>query len=116
MSPERRPCATRTTETSSSRASRSLTGHEPEMLSGEAEAAGDVPRSMCRTWIADEPKLVIDIGGGSTEFIVGTAEPERLISIDIGCVRMLEKFLHSDPPTEQELQAMRDYVDAELGA
>jgi exopolyphosphatase/guanosine-5'-triphosphate,3'-diphosphate pyrophosphatase len=36
------------------------------------------------------------------------------MSIDIGCVRMLEKFLHSDPPTEEELHRMREHVDAEL--
>jgi len=58
--------------------------------------------------------LVVDIGGGSTELIYGTTEPEGLISLDIGCVRMLEKHLASDPPAESELQALRAEVEAQL--
>jgi exopolyphosphatase/guanosine-5'-triphosphate,3'-diphosphate pyrophosphatase len=57
----------------------------------------------------------VDIGGGSTELIFGTTEPERLLSLDIGCVRMLEKHLRSDPPSEDELEAMRDEVAGVLG-
>jgi exopolyphosphatase/guanosine-5'-triphosphate,3'-diphosphate pyrophosphatase len=90
-----------------------LTGAAPEMLSGEQEArltflgaASDLDD--------DEPKIMVDIGGGSTELIVGTREPERLVSLDIGCVRMLEKHLLSDPPTEDELASMRAEVNAEL--
>ena len=60
------------------------------------------------------PYLVVDVGGGSTEFIVGTDEPEGLISIDIGCVRLTEQFLHSDPPTAEELSqavsVVRDHL------
>jgi len=86
-----------------------LTGTDAEMLSGQTEA---------RTTFAgvrsdlDDPEqiLVVDIGGGSTEFISGRAEPENLASLDFGCVRMLEKHLHSDPPTQDELQSLRAEV------
>ncbi|HVL28793.1 MAG TPA: Ppx/GppA phosphatase family protein [Acidimicrobiales bacterium] len=61
------------------------------------------------------PFLVVDIGGGSTEFAVGTTEPEGVISVDIGCVRITEKFLRSDPPSavelSQALSVVRDYLD-----
>ena len=92
---------------------RTLTGQEPELLTGDEEATATF-LGACAELDPDEPKLVVDIGGGSTEFIVGAEAPERLISIDIGCVRMLEKFLRSDPPTAEELAEMREYVDAEL--
>lgn len=92
---------------------RTLTGSEPELLSGEAEATAtflgalsDLPSSG--------PVLVVDIGGGSTEFIVGEAEPHKVASIDIGCVRMLEKHLHSDPPGPEELEALREEVRGEV--
>jgi exopolyphosphatase / guanosine-5'-triphosphate,3'-diphosphate pyrophosphatase len=92
---------------------RRLTGYEPELLTGEQEAsAAFLGASLDLD--PSEPKLVFDIGGGSTEFIAGTDVPARLISIDIGCVRMLEKHLHSDPPAAEEIAAMREEVDADL--
>jgi exopolyphosphatase/guanosine-5'-triphosphate,3'-diphosphate pyrophosphatase len=58
--------------------------------------------------------LVVDVGGGSTEFVVGSEKPEGLISIDIGCVRLTEQFLQGDPPEPEELSnavsAVRDYL------
>ena len=57
---------------------------------------------------------MIDIGGGSTEFVVGTTEPTGLVSVDIGCVRITEQFLHSDPPAPEELSqavsVVRDHL------
>jgi exopolyphosphatase / guanosine-5'-triphosphate,3'-diphosphate pyrophosphatase len=57
---------------------------------------------------------VVDIGGGSTEFVLGTDEPIGLVSLDIGCVRITEQFLHSDPPAPEELSnavaVVRDLV------
>ena len=92
-----------------------LTGAEPELLSGEAEArvtflgaVSDLP------W--DGPALVVDIGGGSTELIYGRAAPERLVSLDIGCVRLFEKHLLSDPPAADELTALRAEAHAALVA
>ena len=92
---------------------RMLTGTEPELLSGAEEARAtflgarsDLP--------GNEKVLVIDIGGGSTEFIYGELEPEELISLDIGCVRMFEKHLLSDPPSEKELTELRADVTGEI--
>jgi exopolyphosphatase/guanosine-5'-triphosphate,3'-diphosphate pyrophosphatase len=95
---------------------RRLTGKEPEMLSGETEA-----RATFLGAVSDlgepGPFLVIDIGGGSTELIVGGDQPERIVSLDFGCVRMLEKHLHSDPPEPHELESMRaEVLDALQGA
>jgi exopolyphosphatase/guanosine-5'-triphosphate,3'-diphosphate pyrophosphatase len=88
-------------------------GVRPELLSGEDEASleflgatADLP--------APGPYLVVDVGGGSTEFIAGTATPTGLCSIDIGCVRLTEQYLHSDPPTAEELSqavsVVRDHL------
>lgn len=85
-----------------------LTGSEPELLSGEEEAratflgaVSDLTKELC---------VVVDIGGGSTELISGTGKPERLVSLDIGSVRLFEKYLESDPPASEELEALRAEV------
>ena len=54
---------------------------------------------------APAPYLVVDIGGGSTEFVLGTDAPDGLVSLDIGCVRITEQYLESDPPAPEELSA-----------
>ncbi len=60
---------------------------------------------------APQPVLVIDIGGGSTELVVVADDEVRLaISLNMGAVRVHERFLHTDPPTEQQQQAARDFV------
>ena len=94
---------------------RKLTGSEPELLSGEAEARATFLGTLSDL---DEPGpvLVVDIGGGSTELIAGRGVPESLTSIDVGCVRMLEKHLHSDPPSPEELAALRTEVTERLQA
>jgi exopolyphosphatase/guanosine-5'-triphosphate,3'-diphosphate pyrophosphatase len=60
------------------------------------------------------PYLVVDIGGGSTEFVVGTDAPKGLLSVDTGCVRLTEQFLHGDPPRPEELSqavsVVRDHL------
>ena len=81
-------------------------GVPPEVVSGDEEArlsfAGAV-RGLPPS--AVPPYLVVDIGGGSTEFVVGRDAPERALSVDLGCVRMTERHLHSDPPTATEIAA-----------
>jgi exopolyphosphatase/guanosine-5'-triphosphate,3'-diphosphate pyrophosphatase len=67
------------------------------------------------------PYLVTDIGGGSTEFVVGdtgTGTPDQLaaISVDIGCVRLTERHLHSDPPLAAEIESATADIDAALAA
>lgn len=77
-------------------------GQEAELLSGAEEARLSFAGATAEL---DEPApyLVVDIGGGSTELVVGTGAPEGLASLDVGCVRVTEQFLHGDPPTPDEL-------------
>jgi exopolyphosphatase/guanosine-5'-triphosphate,3'-diphosphate pyrophosphatase len=85
-------------------------GVTPEVVSGQEEAHLSFAGAV-RGLPADlpAPYLVVDIGGGSTEFVLGTAEPDAAISVDIGCVRMTERHLVDDPPTpEQVASAERD--------
>jgi exopolyphosphatase / guanosine-5'-triphosphate,3'-diphosphate pyrophosphatase len=89
-----------------------LTGRPPELLSGEQEARATFLGTAAD--LAGGPKFVVDIGGGSTELIVGDGEPDRLVSLDIGCVRMFEKHLFSDPPSHDELESMRAEVRSAL--
>jgi exopolyphosphatase/guanosine-5'-triphosphate,3'-diphosphate pyrophosphatase len=60
--------------------------------------------------------LVVDIGGGSTELVLGSAGPESADSMDIGSVRLHERHLHSDPPTPAEVAACVADIDAHLDA
>jgi exopolyphosphatase/guanosine-5'-triphosphate,3'-diphosphate pyrophosphatase len=91
-------------------------GTRPELLSGEEEARLSFLGATAALHASGEPApfLVVDIGGGSTEFVLGTSEPEGVISVDIGCVRITEQFLHSDPPAPEELSAavsvVRDHL------
>lgn len=87
-------------------------GVRPEVLSGEDEAAmvyagavSGLPETVA------VPRLVVDIGGGSTELVLGAEQPEAAISRDIGSVRLTERMLPSDPPTTSEIAACR----AEIG-
>ncbi|MDP9235673.1 MAG: Ppx/GppA family phosphatase [Actinomycetota bacterium] len=88
---------------------RKLTGQAPELLSGEEEARATF-LGVRSDLFEHDPILVVDVGGGSTELIYGTDEPESLISLDMGCVRMFEKHLSSDPPAPEELDALRTEV------
>jgi exopolyphosphatase / guanosine-5'-triphosphate,3'-diphosphate pyrophosphatase len=92
-----------------------IVGTPPELLSGDEEARLSFLGAVSELDAASGPFLVVDIGGGSTEFAVGTTEPEGVISVDIGCVRITEKFLRSDPPSavelSQALSVVRDYLD-----
>ena len=86
---------------------RDLLGVEPEVLTGQAEAAAAY-RGATAGLDGDQPTLVVDIGGGSTELILGDGTTSRaMVSLDIGCVRLFERHLHSDPPTAAEVAALR---------
>lgn len=80
-------------------------GARPELLAGEEEARLSFAGATAGIDRSLAPFLVIDIGGGSTEFVIGSSEPEALLSVDLGCVRMTERHLHADPPTRQQLDA-----------
>jgi exopolyphosphatase/guanosine-5'-triphosphate,3'-diphosphate pyrophosphatase len=85
---------------------RLLTGHEEAQLTYRGVAAA---RPL------DGNALIVDIGGGSTELIAAGADEVRFHdSLDIGCVRLTERFLHGDPPTEAELAECAGAVRALL--
>jgi exopolyphosphatase / guanosine-5'-triphosphate,3'-diphosphate pyrophosphatase len=93
---------------------RALLGVEAEVLSGEAEAA-TAYRGATHDLPGDGRTLVVDIGGGSTELILGTTRnPEAMVSLDLGCVRLHERHLHTDPPTAAEVAALRADAAAQL--
>jgi exopolyphosphatase / guanosine-5'-triphosphate,3'-diphosphate pyrophosphatase len=60
------------------------------------------------------PVLVVDIGGGSTELVLGGATPDAAHSMDVGSVRLHERHLHSDPPTPAQVRACVGDIDATL--
>jgi exopolyphosphatase/guanosine-5'-triphosphate,3'-diphosphate pyrophosphatase len=85
-------------------------GIEPEVISGDEEARlsfAGATREFNRT---DGPFLVVDIGGGSTEFVLGTDTVDSAISVNIGCVRMTERHFHNDPPTADEVSIARSDI------
>jgi len=80
-----------------------VAGTRPEVLGGIEEGRLAFAGATAELNAADGPFLVVDIGGGSTELVVGTDEPVGIRSVDVGCVRLTEKFLHHDPPWPEEL-------------
>jgi exopolyphosphatase / guanosine-5'-triphosphate,3'-diphosphate pyrophosphatase len=93
---------------------RALLGVDAEVLTGRAEAA-TAYRGAVATLEGDLPTLVVDIGGGSTELILGDGRTARaMVSLDIGCVRLFERHLHHDPPAAGEVAALRAEVAAHL--
>ncbi|MGA0978989.1 MAG: Ppx/GppA phosphatase family protein, partial [Candidatus Nanopelagicales bacterium] len=80
-------------------------GVDPEVISGAEEAALSFRGAVegLAHSVLSTPTLVVDIGGGSTEFVLGERTPTSAISVNIGCVRMTERHLHSDPPTLDEI-------------
>ncbi|GAA3302863.1 Ppx/GppA phosphatase family protein [Streptomyces cinereospinus] len=99
-----------------------ILGVEPEVITGEEEAefsfTGATKELTGRTDL-HRPYLVVDIGGGSTEFVVGEEHVRAARSVDVGCVRMTERHLVvggvvSDPPGEEQIAAMRADIEAAL--
>lgn len=79
-------------------------GVEPEVIRGSEEAGlSFAGAASLLDWDAERKVLVVDLGGGSTEFVLGTsAGMEHAISTDMGCVRFTERHMRSDPPAETE--------------
>ncbi|MCW2806520.1 MAG: Ppx/GppA family phosphatase [Marmoricola sp.] len=94
------------------------TGVEPEVLDGDEEARVSFAGAIRSLPPLPEPLLVCDIGGGSTELILGNADGTVLAaeSLDIGSVRLNERHLASDPPTKEEAVAAVDDIDRALDA
>jgi exopolyphosphatase/guanosine-5'-triphosphate,3'-diphosphate pyrophosphatase len=95
-------------------AAEAVVGARPELLPGDEEGRLSFAGATAELDPADGPFLVVDIGGGSTEFVVGTTEAEGVVSVDIGCVRMSEKYLLSDPPAPEELSQTISVVHSYL--
>jgi exopolyphosphatase/guanosine-5'-triphosphate,3'-diphosphate pyrophosphatase len=89
-------------------------GVEPEVVTGDEEARLSFSGATRGLVGAEPPYLVVDIGGGSTEFVLGTSEPVAARSVDIGCVRLTERYFADDPPTRAEIDALTVTVDAAI--
>ena len=95
-------------------AAEAIVGFRPELLSGVAEAHLAFAGATTDLDPEDGPFLVVDIGGGSTEFVVGTTEAEGARSCDIGCVRLTERWIENDPARPEELLACLSVTEAHL--
>lgn len=95
---------------------RELLGVEPEVISGDEEAALSFAGASSVLPILDgEQVLVVDLGGGSTEFVLGTAGGVTAAkSVDVGCVRLTERHLQDDPPTAEQIAAAEADIDAAI--
>jgi exopolyphosphatase/guanosine-5'-triphosphate,3'-diphosphate pyrophosphatase len=93
-------------------------GVEPEVIDGHDEATfsfdGATRGLGAVRPLPPDPYLVVDIGGGSTEFVLGTTKPLAARSVDVGCVRLTERHFRHDPPLPAEVAAARDDVDAAI--
>jgi exopolyphosphatase/guanosine-5'-triphosphate,3'-diphosphate pyrophosphatase len=119
-----RMCATSASRDASNAADframvRGVLGVDPEVITGDEEARLSFTGAVAGLE-AQPPYLIFDIGGGSTEFVTGSDGVEHAISMDIGCVRMTERYLHDDPPSAAQVEAAtRDItaaVDTALAA
>lgn len=95
-------------------AAEAAVGVRPELLTGDEEALLSFRGATAELDPADGPFLVVDIGGGSTEFAVGSARVEGALSVDIGCVRLTEDHLEHDPPLPEELLACLSLTQVHL--
>ncbi|MFH8490489.1 Ppx/GppA phosphatase family protein [Streptomyces longisporoflavus] len=94
-----------------------ILGVEPEVITGDQEAEFSftgATKELTGSDHLDKPYLVVDIGGGSTEFVVGDDRVRAARSVDIGCVRLTERHIRTDPPAPAELDAVRADITAAL--
>jgi exopolyphosphatase / guanosine-5'-triphosphate,3'-diphosphate pyrophosphatase len=89
-------------------------GIELEVISGDEEAALSFAGAIKDLDPSNGPFLVVDIGGGSTEFVFGTATVEAARSVNIGCVRMTERHFASDPAKAEQIEAARADIQAAI--
>ena len=93
---------------------REVFGVEPEVISGTEEAELSY-RGALSGLDVEGPVLVADIGGGSTEFVTALTDGSLVSrSLNIGCVRMTERYLHCDPPTQREIYDTVRHIDKEI--
>ncbi|GHH63017.1 Ppx/GppA phosphatase family protein [Lentzea cavernae] len=92
-----------------------ILGAPAEVITGDEEARLSYLGAVADLDPDEGPFLVTDLGGGSTEFVLGTgAEVEAARSMDIGCVRLTERFLHSDPPEKDEIEKAEAFARAAI--
>lgn len=92
-------------------------GFEVELISGEEEARRTLLGIRSGLPVGVTDILALDIGGGSTEFILDRPGQDPITrSIDIGVVRLCERVLHHDPPNEEEVRQAREWVTRETNA
>ncbi|AXE39458.1 Ppx/GppA phosphatase family protein [Acidipropionibacterium virtanenii] len=94
---------------------RARLGADPEVIPGTEEASLSFSGAMSGVQVSAEPAMVIDCGGGSTELVLGrqgSGGPviESSDSLDVGSVRLRERFLHDDPPTAEQIRGARALV------
>jgi exopolyphosphatase/guanosine-5'-triphosphate,3'-diphosphate pyrophosphatase len=89
-------------------------GIELEVISGDEEAALSFAGAIKDLDPSNGPFLVVDIGGGSTEFVFGTSTVEAARSVNIGCVRMTERHISSDPATPEQIEFARTDIQAAI--
>ena len=90
---------------------REILGVEVEVIPGEEEAALSFMGATKELMQSEAPFLVVDIGGGSTEFVIGGTEVSAARSVNIGCVRMSERHLNQQPPTSAQINAAITDID-----
>jgi exopolyphosphatase/guanosine-5'-triphosphate,3'-diphosphate pyrophosphatase len=101
-------------------AARGAVGVDPELLGGDEEGRLSFAGATAELDLSTGPWLVADIGGGSTELAVGPRpgadrlQPEAVRSVDMGCVRVTERFVAHDPPLPAEIAAARAFVRDQL--
>lgn len=91
-------------------------GVTPDIIRGDEEAQLSFDGALAAVPDAAMPSLVMDIGGGSTELVLGQAGRVRGVSLDMGSVRLRERFLDSDPPSVDEVAEASEFVDDLLDA
>jgi len=89
-------------------------GIEVEVISGDEEAALSFAGAIQDLVPSQGPFLVVDIGGGSTEFVFGTTSVESARSVNIGCVRMSERHFANDPATPAQIESARIDIQAAI--
>lgn len=87
-----------------------------EVITGAEEAELSFCGAVAEMEAAEAPFVVVDLGGGSTEVVLGDNAVQESFSADIGCVRLTERCLHSDPPTAEQVASAREVVRERLGA
>ena len=92
-----------------------IPGAVAEVISGAEEAELSFNGAVGELNSAGAPFVVVDLGGGSTEVVLGERDVQASFSADIGCVRLTERCLHSDPPTAVEVAGAREVVRERLG-